>query len=415
MEKGHGVLSFSLSTVILGIAGILASNSAFAVPASARQVGMGCSACHYQDFPALNAFGRAFKQKGYTLSTQDNIEQDETLSIPVTLNASLLTKIRYQKSNGSTSETDTGELQFPDEAAIVVGGRAGSNVGFLMELSTFGQADTTSGDYSLFASYKAHLNYEINGVNYGGVVFTTDTGGAPYGFELLNTGAQRFIRIAEDRKAISAQQYIGLGDGPAEGLALVASNDSGYVNLTFWTPDHGNVAVNGLANYLRGVYMPSTPGWDTAIGFQYFGGSASRSTASGGDIDTDGWAVDAQMQGDIGKKPVGFYATYGVAKGDPNNYFNSEVNDKKAWSLVGEWGVLPQKATVFAGYLNGDNGTASALNQNEDRRILIGATWMLAMNVEIQVWNTFYRGNLYDPKPASGGDNMTSIMLYTGF
>jgi hypothetical protein len=297
----------------------------------------------------------------------------------------------------------------------VVGGRAGTNVGFLLELSTFGQADTSSGDYSLFASYKAHLNYEINGVNYGAVVFTTDTGGASYGFELLNTGAQRFIRVAEERKAISAQQFIGLGDGPAEGLALVASNDSGYVNLTFWTPDHGNVAVNGPAQYLRGVFMPSTPGWDSAVGFQYFGGSASRSAASGGDIDTDGWALDGQLQGDIGGKPVGFYATYGVAKGDPNNFFNIKVNDKKAWSLVGEWGVLPQKATIYAGYLNGDNGTSSSLNQNEDRRILVGATWMLAMNVEVQVWNVFYRGNLYDPKPASGGDNLTSIMLYTGF
>ena len=400
---------------ILLLIGLLLPQAASAVPAFTRQTSMGCSSCHYQDYPALNGFGRAFKQQAYTLSGQENIEANDTLSIPVTLNTSLLTKIRYQKTNGSSAETDVGELQFPDEAALLIGGRGGSNIGFLLELGTFGAADTTTGDFSLFSSYKMHLNYLVNDTNYGAVVFSTDSGGAPYGFELLNTGAQRFIRVAEDRKAISAQQFIGLGEGSAEGVAFVASNVAGFVNLSLWTPDHGNVAVNSPAHYLRGVLTPMIAGWDTGFGFQYFGGKASRSIASGGDIDTDGWAIDAQAQGELGARPVGFYFTYGRAKPGASNLFNSEVNDKTAWSLTGEWGVIPDKATLLLGYQHGDNGTSTALGASEDRRLMFGATWLLAMNVELQLWNTSYSGNAYDPRPASGGDNLTSVMLFAGF
>lgn len=38
-----------------------------AVPAFARQTGMACNSCHFQHFPTLNAFGRAFKAGGYTM------------------------------------------------------------------------------------------------------------------------------------------------------------------------------------------------------------------------------------------------------------------------------------------------------------------------------------------------------------
>ena len=37
------------------------------MPAFARQTGMACNACHFQHFPALNQFGRTFKQGGFTM------------------------------------------------------------------------------------------------------------------------------------------------------------------------------------------------------------------------------------------------------------------------------------------------------------------------------------------------------------
>lgn len=388
--------------------------AALAVPAFARQTGKACVACHFQHYPALTPYGRTFKQEAFTevQKGQSMIEAD-ALSIPFVLNASLITKVRYQKTNGSTSETDKGEFQFPDEAALLIGGRAGANTGFLLEFATFGEADTDNGDFSLFASYKVHFNYPSQGTNYGAVLFSTDSLGAAYGFELLNTGAQRSQRVAEDRRATSAQQFVGMGSGEAEGVALVASRREGFVNLSFWTPDHGSVAVDGFAHYLRAALTPKFGEWDAGFGVQYFGGQASRSVASGGDVDTKGLALDAQLQGRVGSMPLGVYFTHAKADPSATNIFNKGgARDKKAWSILGELGILPNKMTLMLGYLDGDNGKAT---KYEDKRVMVGATWMLAQNMELQLWNTRSSGSAYDPKPASNGDNLVSLMLFVGF
>jgi len=386
-----------------------------ATPAFARQTGMSCSSCHFQHFPALNAFGRSFKQGGYTMIGGQSMIQSDNLSLPIALNASLISKLRYQKTNGDdkTNAKNTGDLQFPDEAALVIGGRANENIGFILEASL-----KESGNDNNFNSFKTHFNYPIDGTNYGAVVFLTDAGGAPYGFELLNTGAQRFMRVAEERKATAAQQFISGTGSPgaseAEGIALVASQHNFFVNVTFWTPNHGSVALSSPANYLRAAYMPTIDGWDVGIGAQLFTGTARRTNTTTGlsdDVDTDAWFIDGQAQGELGGKPVGFYFTYGAADAGTNNYFNSNPNDQEAWSVLAEYGIMPAKMTVYIGYLDGDNGKAAS---NTDKRLTLGGTWMLGQNVELQLWNTFYSGNAYDPKPG-GGDNLTSLMLFVAF
>ena len=409
MNFKNVVYIFSISCLIL------VTMNVEAVPAFARQTNMSCATCHFQHFPALNAFGRSFKQGAYTMVGGQSLVQSDNLSLPVALNASLITKLRYQKTNGNdkTVATNTGELQLPDEAALVIGGRGSENVGLLLEASL-----KESGDNNNFNSYKVHFNSPTDsGTNLGAVVFLTDAGGAPYGFELLNTGAQRFMRTAEDRKAIAAQQFIGGTGSPgaskAEGVALVASRNDYFVNLTFWTPDHGGVAVSGLANYLRAAYMPTIGSWDTAIGFQLFSGTAKRVDDAGAanDAKTDAFFIDAQAQGQLGGKPAGFYMTYGSAKAVAGNYFNNNPNDQNALSVLGEYGFIPNKATVYLGYLSGDNGKATG---NKDQRLSIGMTWLYSQNIEFQLWNTSYRGNAYSPTPG-GGDNLTSLMLFSAF
>jgi len=342
--------------------------------------------------------------------------ESDALSIPVALNASLVTKIRYQKTNGETSDTDFGELQFPDEAALLIGGRAGEHVGFLLEMATFGEAagslnpdNTVDSEFSLFNSYKAHFNYKFKDVNVGAVLFSTDALGAGFGFELLNTGLARNQRIAEERNATSAPQFVGLGGTAAQGLALVASHPMGYVNFSFWSPDHGTVAVNGFANYLRAAVTPQILGWDTGFGGAVFFGETSRKD---GDQDAKGWALDAQAQGMVAGRPLGIYLAYAKAETSTTNVFNTAVNDEDAWSILAELGVIPNKWTVFAGYLDGDRGSATKF---EDKAITVGTTVMLAQNVELQLSNVSFDGNRYDPKPTSGGDNRTTLMLFAGF
>ena len=75
------------------------AGKAQAVPAFARQMGTACSACHYQSYPALNSFGRMFRSKGYTMGGMQKMIEGEDLSIPSNLNASVITKIRYQDNS----------------------------------------------------------------------------------------------------------------------------------------------------------------------------------------------------------------------------------------------------------------------------------------------------------------------------
>ena len=54
--------------VVTSVASLL-SPPAQAVPAFARQMGVSCNTCHFQHFPMLNNFGRAFKASGFTMNT----------------------------------------------------------------------------------------------------------------------------------------------------------------------------------------------------------------------------------------------------------------------------------------------------------------------------------------------------------
>ncbi|MBI5197288.1 MAG: hypothetical protein HZA19_01640 [Nitrospirae bacterium] len=390
---------------------------ASAVPAFARQMGMACNTCHFQHFPALNAFGRIFKMNGYVpIGSQGKVEGNG-LSIPDTLNASLVTKIRYQKSNGdSEAGKDQGQLQFPDEGALLIGGRVGEKIGFLLEMQL---ADEGS---PAFASFKMPFVFDVRNSKLQIIPFTTDAGGSSYGFELLNTGANRMQRILEDRNTTSAQQYIGTS-GEAEGVALVAANNMGFINATLWGPVHGNMDAGlRLSQYLRIAATPTLGNWDTGFGAQYWGGKTKV-----GDTDavpaqiyeTKAWAVDAQGQGTVGSLPLGVYLSYANAAkdddgagGETNFFNNGNPDDKTAWSLTGELGILPGKATVALGYRGGDNGSGS---DSSDNALVLGATYTAAQNVVFQINHALYSGDAYDPKPATGGDQLTTLMMFGAF
>ncbi|HWS15543.1 MAG TPA: hypothetical protein VN450_05045, partial [Candidatus Methylomirabilis sp.] len=217
-----------------------------------------------------------------------------------------------------------------------------------------------------------------------------------------------------ERNATSAPQFVGLGGTVAQGLALVASHPMGYVNFSFWSPDHGTVAVNGFANYLRAAVTPQILGWDTGFGGAVFFGETSRID---GDQDAKGWALDAQAQGTVAGRPLGIYLAYAKAEPSATNIFNASASasakDKDAWSILAEFGVIPNKWTVFAGYLKGDRGGTAA--KTEDNAITVGTTYMLAQNVELQLSNVSFDGDRYDPRPTSNGDNKTTLMLFAGF
>ena len=410
-----------LAMLFLAATSMILPQQSEAVPAFARQMGMNCNSCHFQNFPALNTFGRVFRAQGYTMAGAQKMIEGEDMSLPISLNASIITKLRYQLSAADSG--GRGEIQWPDEAALLVGGRVSEDVGFLMELGLGPQeaeiAGTNAGDTNAngvldagetwvgdvtgnFLSTKLHFNLTDT---IAVVPFSTDGLGVGYGFELLNTGVQRSQRPIENRKGFSAGQVLGTASGEATGLAFAYHTNDMYVSYSHWTPTWGNSNVNilgGLASYLRLVYMPTIGSWDTGFGITSMSGSVKSGGASPTETFVDSWTIDAQAQGSVGDMPLGIYASYGAApKGTatkPNFYNSSITEDATAYGLVAKLGVIPGKMQVFLGQASKTQGATA-------NTTTIGLQYSMAQNIKLELYNA----------SSDSADDYTMLMLFAGF
>jgi hypothetical protein len=412
---------------------LLIPASARAIPAFARQTGASCSACHFQHFPGLTAYGRFFKASGYTLAGGQGLIEDRLLSLSSVLNASVVTKMRYVKTNGgSGTGTDLGEFQLPDEAAVWLGGRVGSNVGFVLE------AQLAHPDEPIFASFKMPIGVRTRLGRAMIIPFTTDGMGAPFGFEMLNTGAVSNTRMMEAGDAFSASQYVaGSGsEGKAEGVAFALAGASGFVSVTPWTPSHGTVALDQPAWYLRAAWTPRVGKFDFGLGVQRWLGTAQATNQL-----TDAWSLDFQAQGRTGDLPIGIYAGYARAKpseqptagflnletrmngggteavastgsvfiAPPANLFNAGLRTEQAVSLLAEVGIIPGRVTLGAGYRYADNGKELL---HQDLAGAVGATFLVAQNIQLQVNHVISGGDAWN---GVTGKQKTILMVFAAF
>ena len=142
--------------ILLGVT----ASTAYAVPAFARKYQTSCQTCHIV-FPKLNAFGEAFRLRGYRMpgETEELVKQP-----PVSLGAPaykklwpkavwpgeissavpLAVNIKFADVNTSSLNDDgsvthvNNDLQFPQEANIFGAGTLGEHVSYLAEV-TFGE------------------------------------------------------------------------------------------------------------------------------------------------------------------------------------------------------------------------------------------------------------------------------------
>jgi hypothetical protein len=311
-----------------------------------------------------------------------------------------------------------------------MGGRVGENVGFVLEAQL---ADANS---PMFASFKMPIAFQTRLGRIAAIPFTTDGLGAPFGFEVLNTGAVANTRMLEAGAALYASQYVVGGQGKAEGVALVMVNDKAFVNFTPWTPTHGTVALDHPAWYLRAGVTPRWGTWDFALGFQRWNGTAQVNNQR-----AEAWALDLQVQGQHAGRPVGLYAGYARASGSappqasflnpearvpgggvesaspagtvfiqpPTNTFNSAPSARDAISVVAEVGAIPRRVTVAAGMRLGHNGQAT---MSSDRTGTLGVTYLVAQNIQFQVNQMFYGGDAW---AASASNRETIFMIFAAF
>jgi hypothetical protein len=437
-------IAFLMASVI---AAVTFSTEASALPLFARQTGMECAACHFQHFPMLTAFGRAFKSGAFSMvGAQEKVEGDN-LSIPAVLNAAILTTAGYTKNDsqgsvaaGNPDGTKTpgdGEFYVPGtggEFSLFVGGRTSANSGALAELGMVPSGGAAGG----LSSAKIPMLWEVaDGTRAGIVPFTTDGQGASYGFETLNTGANAvhtMLFIGGDANGsvgstLSAQQYIGTG-AAATGFALVLNNPGYFVNLTKFNQtgptDAGSNAELG-STYARAAYIFDVAGWDSAVGVQSWSGSSF----DGGDgigtyatftqTDTKATAIDGQMQNTLANgMPLGIYASYAKAPastGTLSNAFNGGGADRSSFNISAELGVIPDKATVGFGIRRGKSGDTTITGSNaSDNAILLEGSYKLAQNMLLNLVYTSQSGDYWNQANTDAiGAKQTTINLATIF
>ncbi len=419
-----------MKKIVLSLAGVMAAVAfapeASAVPVFARQTGMACSACHFQHFPLLNGFGRAFKSSGFTMMGAQGRVEGEHLDIPDRLNFGILTTMRYENVSGSNNPTRFTLPSFGGETAIFFGGRIAEFAGFLTEIA---------------GAAKLAMLFPVGDYRVGFVTHTSTGQGAAYSFETLNTGAANTHKLSaysgsatanggagNHVNVVSASQYLGTNIA-ATGAQVVANGSMGFVSLGKWEPVGGSPLTPGAGapglslTYARAVYTMDLAGFDAGFGIQNFGGSTMITP---GLIPlTAGQAyhattIDAQLQGEVAEMPAGFYASYGTAEATTatlNNAFNLGAKTRSSLNLSAELGVIPHIATAQIAFRFGQSGqttnglaTGSAL---KDNAIMLGGTYELAQNVELSLTHTMNSGSQWNSVAGvtPAGKTETGLMM----
>jgi len=438
-----------MKKIVLSLAGVLAAAAfapeASALPVFARQTGMACSACHFQHFPLLNSFGRAFKSAGFTMvGAQGKIEGDR-LSIPDTLNMAFLGSMGYVKSNqladttGVTKNPGNGGAYLPGiagEASLFVGGRVSDFAGFLSEITLSGAAAIDSGKLAILPEIGS------SGIHAGVIPFATNGQGASYGFEYLNTGANAVHSITntvgnalggtgdEFVNAVSAQQYIHTATA-ADGVAAVVNSDMGFVNITKYNMTGMASGQQGSmgSTYARVVGLFDLAGWDSALGLQSWSGSSLND--GGGVIanalmnQSKAWAIDGQMQGTLGEMPTGFYFSYANAAAananEAPNAFNAGQLTRSSLNVDAEIGIVPEVVTLGAAIRRGKsgfdtgllNGGAANGSNASDNAYFLTATYKFAQNMLGRLSYVKQSGDYWNAaNSAATGDTTTAVNLY---
>ncbi len=450
-----------MKKIVLSLAGVMAAIAfapeAAAVPVFARQTGMACSACHFQHFPLLNGFGRAFKSAGFTMmGAQGKVETAEgehgaTLSLPNTLNFGVLTTTGYDSVSGSTANIKGGNNAWfvpgsGGELSLFMGGRIAEFAGFLTETGLGAKAAT--------GAAKLALMFPVGDMRVGVVAHTSNGQGVAYSYETLNTGAVNTHKMAavngNNQGAIvgtfatpaaqaaaqlaavavykngghtgvySASQFLGTNTA-ATGLSLVAVNDSlGFINIGKYDMAPVGTATAGSLplTYVRIAALFEAAGFDMGAGIQSFSGTSQVVGVAPAPLATAAKAtvIDFQAQGEVSGMGLGLYASYGTAPATTAaaaNAFNAGLNTRSSFNIGAELGVIPHTATLQLALRSANSGGTVVGTNLKDNAIMVGGTYELAQNIELSLTHTSQSGSAWTA-PVGGvvvGKSMTSLMM----
>jgi hypothetical protein len=293
---------------------------------------MACYSCHFQSFPALTDFGRSFKRDAFTDVGSEALVEDDNLSIPAVLNATLVIHANYNNVNDSHNPASAsgggnsnGKWSLPIEAPLLIAGRMGKNMGAFGEFA--GGAGGANGQTT--NNWQVMTSFDMGNFKMGLNAFNTSFGWTA-GIETFNVFGQHAGVLNGDD--VSAVAQIGNGNDAGlilgvqtQGLTAWAGNDMWFLGLTGWAPDmagstnlgttHASNVGTNLIPAVYGAITPNLGGWDTMLGFGYTNGKAGKGNASGVKVaGADMWYIDGQAQGSVGTTTIGVYADYAHTK-----------------------------------------------------------------------------------------------------
>jgi len=402
-------LAVTAAALMTGLSGLMISSEVGAVPAFARQTGMACNTCHFQNYPILTAFGRTFKADGYSMAGSQGLIEGQDLSLPNTLNIAMVGKIRanWEKADGDSGFTASAE--WPDELGMLVGGRLSENSGFLFELDQNGGDGIAGGKVAFNVADMGAAKLSV--ITYRGAE-------AGYGMELMNTGALGLQRPVESHNwsaNLLLADHVGDADDGA-GLTVAAHSSNFMVSATGYSTNFA--PVQSMATYFRGAYFADVSGWDVGVGAQFFTGSST--TGLNSTVDAVRTVFDAQAQGNVGGMPLGIYASFGSAPkaaGGVANLYNATDADASALGVLGQLWMSPAVA-LFGGYgqVVGGNGALVANNEQTDSYVILGAKFKPAQNITIEAYNESHTVSQSDATAgADATDSLLRLMLFAGF
>lgn len=378
------LLSAAAFAVVAVSAVAVAPTTSEAVPAFARQTGAACLSCHFQAIPRLTAFGRSFKIGGFRDMGEQALLEDDHLSMPAVFNASLLFKARINFTNKGLNAVggakgfgglDSSGIQWPDEAALLIGGRYGSNIGALTEWNggplsykiafvgdfDFGQVGFVGGSTDALG-----LGYLYNDPSNTLVRNTRGTQFRPTFFK--NTSMQTGVTGLGVYATVADMLYVAVGQ---------------FVSNAGMNPANGGTLSGAALDFLtwgRVALTAEVAGLDMVAGIYSVSGSQNKNAAVGIAKETT-TGVDLQLQGDLGGVSVGLYGVYQFTG--------------KRWATVGA-AAPASNFTGFHGNVNvslGHFGVKAGYSSSKDKQAggaaaktaLAGVWYSLAQNVELDV------------------------------
>jgi hypothetical protein len=335
------ILSAAAFAVVAVTAMVSAPTTSEAIPAFARQTGASCLACHNLSFPALNAFGRSFKQGGFTDVGEQALIEDDDLSITSAVNFSAVLRSQFVSQN--TAAGTAKSISSPADTVLLIGGRVGSNTGVFIEYE------------GAFANYQLINSWDVGDYKAGISIFNTGFGETA-GMEVGSTFGQHGGMM--NGKALSASNTMSttkgaIGDKNIGGVTLFVANDlvtasvSGVTTGLLLAGGAGGTANDWkLAPSGRIFVNTEVNGFELGFGGGVTSGTAgnagSLAAIAGLPLGTTAvkmkkWMIDAQVQGEIGDMGFAAYADYASASAPG----------------VGEYNLFNKGGTVASGNLHG--------------------------------------------------------------